>query len=317
MSNIKVSNLPDVLGATPTQPDDTYMIVQGGANKKIQFSKMLNNLFTNMNIRFGGHMVDGVRSGVQVIIKDKHDGDLFYVDTDTKQVGIGAPPTLTNAKLQISGNVKIDALYIDSFELVDTNRSGGVPGPWTNGSPKSLSLSVETSQLRLHGENYYTLSKGIPGQTKNIVVVSAENNESTDAANIKFTHGGALSAGRYNTVRLVGSNAGCVLKYVEDTYAKATADAVIAGNAVSSITITYTGANYNTAPVVSFINHPSDTTGFGATATATISAEGKVTAVNVTNGGADYTQPPTVVFTSTDHEYWVVVANNGATFTTL
>lgn len=308
MANIKVSNLPSVSVDSPTKPDDIFMVVQNGANKRIELHSLLNNLFSNDNIYVGGHLNNGIRSGIQFVVKDKHNGDLLYVDTDTKQVGIGAPPTLTNAKLQIAGNVKIDALYVDSYELVDINRVPQ-PGPYNSNNPKALSLHVETSQLRIADTSYYTLNKGIPGQTKNIVVVSTEARSKTATAIVRFTHGGGLAGGVFNAIKLTGISSGCVLKYVEDKYAVATCVASIGSGSVQNISISYGGINYITTPLVSI--ESVDGNGSGAVAHAVVT-NNSVTQVVVDNAGSGYTSPPKITLTNSDHEYWVVVASNGA-----
>ena len=70
----------------------------------------------------------------------------------------------------------------------------------------------------------------------------------------------------------------------------ATATAVLAADAVSSVTVDSGGSGY-VAPTVSFAGD-----GTGATATATV-VDGVITAINVTAGGTGYTTPPDVVIT--------------------
>ena len=77
--------------------------------------------------------------------------------------------------------------------------------------------------------------------------------------------------------------------------AAATANAVIAGGAVTAVNVTSGGtAAYTSPPPVTFTAAPADP-GAGATATATV-AGGIVTGVNVTNPGAGYAAVPTVNF---------------------
>ncbi|OYV05052.1 MAG: hypothetical protein CFE26_13625, partial [Verrucomicrobiales bacterium VVV1] len=56
------------------------------------------------------------------------------------------------------------------------------------------------------------------------------------------------------------------------------------------------GAGYIGAPLVQVVNDPGDTTGFGATAVATVSG-GVVTGITITNPGVGYTATPTFVLT--------------------
>jgi len=76
----------------------------------------------------------------------------------------------------------------------------------------------------------------------------------------------------------------------------ATFNSVDPGQSVTSIPVSGGGSGYTSAPTVVITNDSDDTTGAGATATATISA-GAVTGVTVTNSGSGYTDEPTISFT--------------------
>ena len=77
-----------------------------------------------------------------------------------------------------------------------------------------------------------------------------------------------------------------------DVNSPATAIAVLAGGAVDSIAVVYSGADYTTAPAV-FLRSV-DGNGTGATAVAT-AANGSVVGITVTNGGSGYTDVPEVI----------------------
>lgn len=81
---------------------------------------------------------------------------------------------------------------------------------------------------------------------------------------------------------------------------QATAYAVLSGTAVSSIVVTNQGAGYtNGTPNVWLVNDPRDTTGSGATASATISGAGTVAAVLCVDHGSPVgTSVPTLTFGS-------------------
>ncbi len=68
------------------------------------------------------------------------------------------------------------------------------------------------------------------------------------------------------------------------------------GNGVNGIASFTGGAGYIGAPLVQIVNDPGDTTGFGATAVATV-AGGVVTGITITNPGVGYTATPTFVLT--------------------
>lgn len=79
---------------------------------------------------------------------------------------------------------------------------------------------------------------------------------------------------------------------------QATGHATISGGAVTSITVDDQGAGYASTPSVYLVNDPRDTAGVGATATATLTGAGTVTAVLVTDFGNAYssTAVPTLAF---------------------
>ena len=77
---------------------------------------------------------------------------------------------------------------------------------------------------------------------------------------------------------------------------KATARAVMSGQSVSSIVVDNQGAGYTSPPVVSIYNDPRDTTGYGATASASLTGAGTVTGVACTQPGAQLTAVPTLAF---------------------
>lgn len=68
----------------------------------------------------------------------------------------------------------------------------------------------------------------------------------------------------------------------------------IAAGAVTGVTITNGGTNYNSNPTIVFTGGA----GTGAAATAVVNASGVVTAINITNGGSGYTSGPTVTLRS-------------------
>ena len=79
----------------------------------------------------------------------------------------------------------------------------------------------------------------------------------------------------------------------------ATATSVISGGAVTSVTVLNQGAGYTTAPFISFVNDPRDTTGSGASAYATLTGSQTVTGVVCTNHGLPITSGtvPALTFT--------------------
>ena len=76
----------------------------------------------------------------------------------------------------------------------------------------------------------------------------------------------------------------------------ATAVAAITGGVVTGIVMIDQGAGYNTAPAITLAADPRETTGSGATATATLAGAGTVTAVLCTNHGLTVAGIPTLTF---------------------
>ena len=79
---------------------------------------------------------------------------------------------------------------------------------------------------------------------------------------------------------------------------QATAYATLSGTTVSTITVDNQGAGYTNVPNVYIIPDPRDTTGSGASATATLTAAGTVTQLLCTNIGTALTTIPTITFSS-------------------
>ena len=80
---------------------------------------------------------------------------------------------------------------------------------------------------------------------------------------------------------------------------QATATATLSGTGVGSVTINNQGAGYINVPNIYFVNDPRDTTGFGASAVATLTGAGTVTQLIITNHGTPATtSQPTIAFSS-------------------
>ena len=76
----------------------------------------------------------------------------------------------------------------------------------------------------------------------------------------------------------------------------ATGYSTISGGAVTSITVVNQGAGYQTAPFITLLNDPRDTTGNSATATATLTGSQTMTGLLCTNHGTALTTTPTLTF---------------------
>jgi len=78
----------------------------------------------------------------------------------------------------------------------------------------------------------------------------------------------------------------------------ATATCTISAGAINAVTVTNQGAGYTTAPTVTVINAPGDTTGTGGvlTVNATLALSGQVVAITFANNGAGHTSVPALTF---------------------
>jgi len=75
---------------------------------------------------------------------------------------------------------------------------------------------------------------------------------------------------------------------------QATGFATISNGAVSTITVVDQGAGYTSAPTITLVNDPRDTTGYGASATCVLTGSGTVTAVLCLDPGNATTSLPTL-----------------------
>lgn len=77
---------------------------------------------------------------------------------------------------------------------------------------------------------------------------------------------------------------------------QATATCALTSDGVGTVTVVNQGAGYFSAPTITFINDPRDTTGSGAAATTALTGSGTITAVYCTGRGTPLTAVPTLTF---------------------
>ena len=158
----------------------------------------------------------------------------------------------------------------------------------TNSTANSTASTVElrnSGNLNIGTNSTLTLSAVITGSGK--ALTKTGNGTVVLGAANTYTGGTTLGSG---TLTLSGSAS-------PTTLARATA--AISGGSVTSVSVVGSGSGYTAAPAVSFIKGSGDTTGTGATATATINSSGEVTAITIGNAGTGYTVPPLVYVYST------------------
>lgn len=110
---IKVSQLTSVI--TPQQ-SDTFMVIQGGVNKKVTLSTLLNGLTSSSNIR-----LNSSQYSINTSISSKNDANTLFIKGSTDKVGIGTSSPAQ--KLHIVGNLQVgssssDGVIIQSTEVI-------------------------------------------------------------------------------------------------------------------------------------------------------------------------------------------------------
>ena len=76
---------------------------------------------------------------------------------------------------------------------------------------------------------------------------------------------------------------------------------VLTSGAITTVVVTNQGAGYTTAPTITVVPHPLDTTATGAALTATIDTtnfSGRITALTLAEGGSAYAAVPTISFST-------------------
>lgn len=222
------------------------------------------------------------------------------------------------------------ALYVSSIQMVQQGAgynavpavvlTGGTPSVGASARAQMSDGRVNNVSVLKGGKDYQSapsvsFSGGFPSgeaMTTNVVggvdsieVVSGGTGYVIDAVQtIVFSTAQGLTqananvfvdeSGRVAGVQLLAGGTGATTTGVTATVSAASGSgAVLKVNmlySVSSVSIASGGTGHQTPPVISFTPHTSDTGGFGAAATASVS-NGSITAVSVYAGGA-YSLPP-------------------------
>jgi CSLREA domain-containing protein len=215
--------------------------------------------------------------------------------------GSGAAASTTVNNTFLSANLVITGSLIDHNNTSAVNFGGGV-GNAGNGS---VTINASTVSNNFSGGNGGGFADENGVGTLTVLNSTFANNSSVlDGGGI---YEGSATTTTINNATVTGNsslgNAGGIEVLNGQLVLNNT---IVAGNfagpmnfvggTVTDVNVTNGGTGYTTAPTVTFTNAPGDTTGSGATATATLTGD-TVTAVDVTNGGTGYTLPPLVSFT--------------------
>ena len=226
MAEIKVTQLPtatNIARSGDTSPsNDWFMIIQNGANKKIQYSTILSKL--NKPV-----IVNSNKEGITFTVHGNGSDNLFKVFSGDNKVGISV--AAPEEKLHVGGNLKVNNLIINSVEYVTSkvsNRTatsgnliafgeeltaagGGTAQPdigHNASTRRMLSPSTTCTSIATRGNFYCSLGAGNPGQEKFLTFSYAHN--ASDMVDIDF---GATGNG-FDTIQLKRVGDGVSLVYV-------------------------------------------------------------------------------------------------------
>lgn len=191
---IKISQLTAASTATP---DDVFMILQDGGNKKTTLTTILKNLNSYDDI-----FINPLQNAIRTSIASKNNPKLFYADGVNDKIGIGTS-SLSSHLVTIAGsisygNASSDGILVGSSEEVQ----------WNNGDLiKNLSVVRESSYLFVQAgfAGSYALADGFDGQTKSINLLS------TSSGTTSVTLSGIDSS--FTQINFTTKGQGILLKY--------------------------------------------------------------------------------------------------------
>lgn len=137
----------EFVAATAAAAADLFMLIQGGANKKITIA----NLFANINTPVS---INPLMADVDTTIAGDTDAHLVFVDANVDRVGVG---TNTPAqKLDVNGSLGTNGIVV--HKSVNTQSAAG-----------AVSLATRTTLLDTTSSFSATISDGTTGQQKVLI----------------------------------------------------------------------------------------------------------------------------------------------------
>jgi hypothetical protein len=137
----------EFVAATAAAAADLFMLIQGGANKKITIASLFANINTPVKI-------NPLLADVDTQISGDTDANLIYTDASTDRVGVG---TATPAqKLDVNGSVGTNGILVN--KSVNTQSAAG-----------AISLTNHTTLLDTTSSFTATLGSGVTGQVKQLL----------------------------------------------------------------------------------------------------------------------------------------------------
>lgn len=167
---IKVSDLPT---ANTSTFSDILLILQNGINKKLSVTTLLKNLNSADDIK-----VNPLQNAISTNFSSKNITNLLHLSGVSDRIGVGTN-NLSSSLVTVAGSVSVGS---STTQGVITTSSEEIN--WNSGNPtKALSVVVENSYLIVQNSfsGVFSLSNGVDGQTKKIVLVTPSSGNTTIA----------------------------------------------------------------------------------------------------------------------------------------
>lgn len=160
MPNIKLTQMSV---AVSLQAADYFMVVQGGANKKITTTTILKNLDSSDSIR-----VNPLQNAIDFSVASKNDASMLVIKGASDRFGIGTDNP--QSKLHIVGNAQIGSTSIDGVLLQSSEELTYTSSDQTIAAVKSVSPMRTITQLNCNTgvSGLFSLSTGFNGEVKTI-----------------------------------------------------------------------------------------------------------------------------------------------------
>lgn len=221
MSEIKLSQLPE---ATASTPQDYFMVVQNGVNKKIRLSYLLSTLDSSDNIK-----INPKQAAINLRVSSVNSLNLLFINGVSDFIGIDTDNPL--AKFHVNGDIKIgsssaNGVLINSDEEILYTLSGDAPQGV--GFFKTLNVSREISTLRVEdgvSSGQFSLGIGLPGQYKLLTVSQVQLSSKASIrvlSGLGFNRIDISTVGNSVVLRCVSINGAsrwvCVANYLTTVY---------------------------------------------------------------------------------------------------
>ena len=205
-------------------------------------------------------------------------------------------PTIQNWRpMQTVAQSDTQLISSDGYNYRLANFTGGVVGASvtttgsgaTNGIYTPAGITIPGALPQVSGSTAFMSFSGGAGTVtpSGTVIVGGAVNTTLSLSTVAGTSGTFLAGSAYTRAPILLTSA------PPPGGIPCTMTCTISGGAINAVTVTNQGAGYLTAPTVTVVNHPLDTTGNGGSITpnTTLAGSGGVTGIVMQNTGAGYT----------------------------